>query len=559
MTCGLSAVSSLFEGFAMDEVAMSRVVTLIAAAGLAIATTGCTSRSQFEGDWVCENPRNDALSAFRISQDRAYQVLHFEAGGEAPSAAHQVVVPFKRSRADVLEADGSLPARSTNAIVADTPTTSSATLERKEEQLHVTFTSIQGIEIPEPRLSWACKRMDTAIIDEVQSSVALVDQNRPRMQELLNDSDFIACLRIDPSKGDRCAVAKRGACAAFSEGGGSLESSIMALAFGTNSMLARICTGNTLHLPPLGFTADATDNQFSQKLDRAFHADVGLDSEGQHVADASLTSPPASVGSTSAQAQETSRVAVDSQSELQQARVMPQSGQTHAVEGGVDGAGLNSTGSTGEGRSLFALEQVLRRGSSTESEWLGAMERLTSQDGGLASYRGMRVKEIFPPVFDRSTSKLLSFQLAFESRSYDMEEVRDAFRDQCGEMWEVTDVSSRSSSPNATCAVLYDPRVERVIAVVAKPSVQGSSATSSASGASDASSGWRVATISDPDGFTNVRSSPNGSAQIIGRVVEGQRFKVEPSTGDWWKVEVEGVGEGYMHRSRIELDRSGNN
>lgn len=56
-------------------------------------------------------------------------------------------------------------------------------------------------------------------------------------------------------------------------------------------------------------------------------------------------------------------------------------------------------------------------------------------------------------------------------------------------------------------------------------------------------------TVSDPDGFTNLRSEPNGS--IIRQINEGEIFKIIASNGEYKKVQLKDGTEGYVHASRI--------
>jgi hypothetical protein len=59
--------------------------------------------------------------------------------------------------------------------------------------------------------------------------------------------------------------------------------------------------------------------------------------------------------------------------------------------------------------------------------------------------------------------------------------------------------------------------------------------------------------IDDPDGYTNVRNSPNGD--IIGQVDDGTSIEVVDQSGDWWKVKLDSGEEGFMHKSRIKLKK----
>jgi hypothetical protein len=70
----------------------------------------------------------------------------------------------------------------------------------------------------------------------------------------------------------------------------------------------------------------------------------------------------------------------------------------------------------------------------------------------------------------------------------------------------------------------------------------------------------RRAVINDPDGYTNIRSSPRSDGQKIGIVKSGQEFKAYPEAGaEWWRVSAPSNSKnltsiiGFMHRSRITI------
>jgi uncharacterized protein YgiM (DUF1202 family) len=62
--------------------------------------------------------------------------------------------------------------------------------------------------------------------------------------------------------------------------------------------------------------------------------------------------------------------------------------------------------------------------------------------------------------------------------------------------------------------------------------------------------------IEDKDGYTNVRSSPNKSSEILTTVKEGEIFYTELGSGlnTFWKVKTKGGIIGYIHQSRIRSD-----
>lgn len=67
----------------------------------------------------------------------------------------------------------------------------------------------------------------------------------------------------------------------------------------------------------------------------------------------------------------------------------------------------------------------------------------------------------------------------------------------------------------------------------------------------------KLAYIRDPDGFTNVREGKSNSANIVGKINEGEFFFAEKSHEEWVKVRMESPNDFktpvFMHRSRIQF------
>lgn len=61
------------------------------------------------------------------------------------------------------------------------------------------------------------------------------------------------------------------------------------------------------------------------------------------------------------------------------------------------------------------------------------------------------------------------------------------------------------------------------------------------------------AVISDPDGYTNVRSGAGTRFQIIDKVHEAEIIRTSVQPGPWWQVRTPRNVVGFMHRSRIRL------
>ncbi|MCB2089418.1 MAG: SH3 domain-containing protein [Sphingomonadaceae bacterium] len=62
-----------------------------------------------------------------------------------------------------------------------------------------------------------------------------------------------------------------------------------------------------------------------------------------------------------------------------------------------------------------------------------------------------------------------------------------------------------------------------------------------------------LATVEDPDGYTNVRAGPSTDKAIVGRVAVGQTFSTYQQDGKWWRVKLADGSEGWIARSRIRL------
>jgi uncharacterized protein (TIGR02145 family) len=63
-----------------------------------------------------------------------------------------------------------------------------------------------------------------------------------------------------------------------------------------------------------------------------------------------------------------------------------------------------------------------------------------------------------------------------------------------------------------------------------------------------------IATIQDPDGYTNVRSGMSKNSEIIDRLFEGEHYEVFPSSdNNWWVVYTKSNVKGYVHKSRIKI------
>lgn len=64
---------------------------------------------------------------------------------------------------------------------------------------------------------------------------------------------------------------------------------------------------------------------------------------------------------------------------------------------------------------------------------------------------------------------------------------------------------------------------------------------------------YRLAVISDPDGYTNVRQEPDPGSKAIFRFKDGDFFLCEAVKGSWWRVKDFFQNTGFIHNSRIRF------
>ncbi len=60
-----------------------------------------------------------------------------------------------------------------------------------------------------------------------------------------------------------------------------------------------------------------------------------------------------------------------------------------------------------------------------------------------------------------------------------------------------------------------------------------------------------IATVQDPDGYSNVRASPSSSADIVGVAIEGEQFLTFQQDTPWWIITLEDGTMGYIYSDRI--------
>jgi len=65
----------------------------------------------------------------------------------------------------------------------------------------------------------------------------------------------------------------------------------------------------------------------------------------------------------------------------------------------------------------------------------------------------------------------------------------------------------------------------------------------------------RRAVIEDPDGYTNVRQGASKTSSIIARMNNGEVFYTYPQADGWWRIRTASGTVGFMHNSRIRLQK----
>ncbi len=60
-----------------------------------------------------------------------------------------------------------------------------------------------------------------------------------------------------------------------------------------------------------------------------------------------------------------------------------------------------------------------------------------------------------------------------------------------------------------------------------------------------------IATVQDPDGYSNVRATPSSSSDIVGVAIEGEQFLTFQQDTPWWIVTLEDGTMGYIYSDRI--------
>lgn len=61
-----------------------------------------------------------------------------------------------------------------------------------------------------------------------------------------------------------------------------------------------------------------------------------------------------------------------------------------------------------------------------------------------------------------------------------------------------------------------------------------------------------IGQINDPDGYTNIRKSPNSKAEIIGKLPKNEYFFYTENPSGWYEVSTQRKVQGFVHKSRIQ-------
>ncbi|RYD43965.1 MAG: YARHG domain-containing protein [Sphingomonadales bacterium] len=62
-----------------------------------------------------------------------------------------------------------------------------------------------------------------------------------------------------------------------------------------------------------------------------------------------------------------------------------------------------------------------------------------------------------------------------------------------------------------------------------------------------------AAVINDPEGFTNIRSERSAQSEILGKVLDSEKFLTYKQSGAWWRVRKADGTTGFMFRKYIRL------
>lgn len=92
---------------------------------------------------------------------------------------------------------------------------------------------------------------------------------------------------------------------------------------------------------------------------------------------------------------------------------------------------------------------------------------------------------------------------------------------------------------------------------VSAPVEERASGTSSATDGGPTEAFTLAAVIDDPDGFTNIRAGGSTKAEIVGKVLDGEKFLTYQQSGQWWRVRKADGTTGYMFRKYIRLIEGG--
>ena len=61
-----------------------------------------------------------------------------------------------------------------------------------------------------------------------------------------------------------------------------------------------------------------------------------------------------------------------------------------------------------------------------------------------------------------------------------------------------------------------------------------------------------IGQINDPDGYTNIRKSPNSKAEIIGKLLKNEYFFYTENPSGWYEVSTQHKVQGFVHKSSIQ-------
>lgn len=68
---------------------------------------------------------------------------------------------------------------------------------------------------------------------------------------------------------------------------------------------------------------------------------------------------------------------------------------------------------------------------------------------------------------------------------------------------------------------------------------------------------YGMTTVTDPDGYVNVRQAPGTAAPVVGRAANGDEIAVLDNTGKWWRIKTSTGMRGFVFSDRVTFRQRG--